>query len=286
MATNSAEVGHTAERKVAPRTPRRWAALVPLAFVWAVAILPVVFFLLHQQDPVLAVQTMLIIRRGTVLALLGLGAVAIVAALLFPPFPAWVRRFVDRTRTSWTADRAPLQRALSELQHLETAQRHFEVARLAWIRGDHGLAGPHAKRAVELDPEMAQAHHQFALYLLHVGAFQQAEHSFATAESLSPGHAFGATRLLQARAADRMGKHDRALALFAEHERGYGSSHRSNYWRGEALLAAGQRDEAGKAFAAAAANPKNKLTAEENWFRALARVKSWRLPSRNQGGDS
>ena len=81
----------------------------------------------------------------------------------------------------------------------------------------------------------------------------------------------------QARALALSGEHEHALARFEQHQAQHGGGHRSNYWRGEALAAAGHAEAAGEAFRAAAADPKRKLPAEENWFRALARVKSWRF---------
>ncbi|MCK5942288.1 MAG: hypothetical protein KAI24_09995 [Planctomycetes bacterium] len=258
------------------RPPRSWAQRLPLALVWGCAALPFVLYLAHRSDPVLAVQIANGLTTWALRVLLFGGAGALVALLFYPPFPAWVRRFVDRTRRSWTVDRAPLLQALKDLEHFETAQKHYEVARLAWIRTDHTLVGPHAQRAVELDPSLPQAHHLFGQFLLRLGALPQALLAFENAERLDPGHAFGDALLLQARALALLGQHDEALNRFERHAQVHGGGHRSDYWRGEALLAAGRTAEAAEAFRAAAKDPKQKLPAEENWFRALARVKCWR----------
>jgi tetratricopeptide (TPR) repeat protein len=259
-----------------PKSPLPWASLLPLALVWGIALLPLVLYLLQTSDPVLAVETANALTTWSIRLVLGGGALSLLALIAYPPFPAWLRRFLDRIRRSWTVDCAPLQQALKDLEHFETAQKHFEVARLSWIRTDMMLVGPHAARAVELDPSMAQAHHLLGQYLHRVGALPQALLAFEAAERLDPGHAFGDSLLLQARVLFELGRHDQALERFAEHQRTHGGGHRSDYWRGEALAAAGRSQEAGDAFRAAARDPKQKLPAEANWFRALARVKCWR----------
>ena len=259
------------------RAPLPWATLLPLAILWVCALLPVALFLVSRADPVLAVEVANTLSLWIGRLLLAGGALTVLGLLAYPPFPAWLRRFADRARRSWTVDRAPLLKALQDLEHFETAQKHFEVARIAWLRTDLSTVGPHAARAVELDPRMPQAHHLFGQFLLRVGATAQASRAFAAAEELDPGHAFGDALLMQARALALSGEHEHALARFEQHQAQHGGGHRSNYWRGEALAAAGHAEAAGEAFRAAAADPKRKLPAEENWFRALARVKSWRF---------
>ena len=253
--------------------PRKLAGLLPLALAWALAVAPFAIWLIHQSSPEAAVA----IKNGLALWSLRIALivplVALLAALAYPPFPAWLRLFLDRTRTGWTVDRAPLTRALSELRHFESAQRHYEVAKLAWLRNDLPLTGTHAARAVELDGTMAQAQYLHGQYLLRAKAPDRAREAFAAAEKHDPGHAFGNALLLQARATHLLGDVDSALELFAQHEREHGGGHRSNYWHGESLAARGRSDEATQRYAAAAEHPKQRLTAEENWFRALARVR-------------
>ncbi len=260
-----------------PRAPRRLAALLPLVLVWTAALAPFALWAVHQRDPELAVRLTQAARRYGSAALLVLAAATLVALLLYPPFPAWLRRSAARVRTSWSVDRAPLLRALSELQHLETAQRHLEVARLAWLRTDLALAGPHAQRAVELDPSLAPAQQLLGLLLLRAGALPQALAAFQAAEREDPGHAFGDALLHAARVQHLLGRDDDALATFAQHAERHGGSRRSSCWHGEALLAAGRRDEAAACFRAAAEPATTRLTADENWYRALARVRCWRL---------
>lgn len=258
-----------------PRPGLDWTALTPLALVWACAALPFALYVVYQYDPVLAVELANDLAIWSLRFALGGGALGLLALLAYPPFPAWLRRFVDRVRRSWTVDRAPMLQALKELEHFETAQKHYEVARLAWIRTDLALVGPHAARAVELDPTLPQAQHLLGQFLLRVGAPAQALLAFQNAERLDPGHAFGESLLFQARALALLGRDEEAVTRFEQHAARFGGSHRSDYWRGEALAAVGRGQDAAAAFQAAAANPGRRLPPEENWFRARARVKRW-----------
>jgi len=260
----------------AARPRAAWTARAPLALVWACAALPVALYAVHCADPLLAVELANDLTTWALRGALAVGALGLLALLAYPPFPAWLRRAVDRVRRSWTVDRAPMLQALNDLRHFETAQKHFEVARLAWIRTDLALVGPHAARAVELDPSLPQAQHLLGQFLLRVGAPAQAQLAFENAERLDPGHAFGEALLLQARALALQGQDEAAVTRFERHAAQFGGSHRSDYWRGEALSAVGRGAEAAAAFRAAAAAPGQRLPAEENWYRALARVKCWR----------
>ncbi|MCB9878312.1 MAG: hypothetical protein H6835_12005 [Planctomycetes bacterium] len=260
----------------APRSSMSGASRVMLVVLTVIAAWPLLLQALHASSPELAVRFVVVAQHWGARAGVGLGVAAAIALLLFPPAPAWLRRFVERTRSAWTVDRAPLLRALQELQHFESAQRHYEVARMAWIRSDLGLAGPHAARAVQLDPALPQSWHLLGQVLLRAGDPRQAAIAFHNAGRLEPGHAFGQALLFAARATHLAGDVPAALRLFEQHEHQHGGSNRSHYWYGDALAEAGRRDDAGRQFAAAAAPPPQRLTAEENWFRALARVRCWR----------
>jgi tetratricopeptide (TPR) repeat protein len=252
-------------------------AMLPLILVWGAAAAPFVLFVVHRSDPEAAVRIAVAAKFWGQRALLVLAVLGAVAALLFPPLPAWLRLMFARTKVAWSIDRAPLLNAMAELRHLETAQRHYEVGRLAWLRRDLGIAGPHLQRALELDASLAPAQHLFGLYLLRVGALPPAHAAFTAAETLDPGHAFGDALLYRGRCEDLLGAHERAVATFAAHQQQHGGGRKSRYWYGDALWHHGERDAAGTAFREAAAPAAGRLTAEENWFRALARVRCWRL---------
>lgn len=247
---------------------------LPLGLVWLAAAWPVGLWLLHLRDPELAV----VVARGTARGLWaaaawGLGA-ALLLCLVFPPAPAWLRRAWHRTWQELALDRAPLQRALTELKHFATAARHAEVGRLARLRRQHELAATHFAAAVALDDGMASAWHQLGLAHFAMHRWQPAAAAFAKAEALDPGHAFGDALLHLGRARHELGDPD-ALAILQQHARQHGGGARSQLWLADALRAAGEPAAAREALRQAAAPPRHRLSAEDNWFRALARVRLW-----------
>lgn len=248
---------------------------VALALVWLVVAIPPGLWLASQQDPEAVVAT---VRTTTsiVVAVLLWGLLgAALAALLLPPVPAWFHLKLDALRRSLGSDRGPLLRALGELQHFASAQRHLEVGRLARSRGEHALALQHLIAALELDPRAAATHHQLGLTLFALGHLPHAAHCFANAEALEPGHAFGDALLYAARCADLRDQHAAALAGFEQHEQRHGGGYKSRYWHALALDGAGQTPAATSLLQAIAARPERRLSPEENWFRALARLRSW-----------
>lgn len=279
-ATNSTIAPATGAAKTDGRLPprRRSLATLPLTAVWVAALTPFALYALHRSDPELTVWIANAASLWGQRVLWATLLLLAVAALAFPPLPAWVRLVAHRTRMAWAVDRAPLLRAMAELQHVETPHRHLEVGRLAWQRSDLDIAGPHLQRAVELDPSMPAAQYLLGLWLLRRGAPGPAHAAFAAAEALDPGHAFGDALLHAGRCEDLLGAHDRAIATLAAHQQRHVGGRRSAFWYGEALQHAGRLDEARVLFQAAAAPPTTHLTAEEGWFRARARVRLWRLP--------
>lgn len=258
------------------RRRRLGARHLALALVWLAAAAPPVLWFAHAQDPEAAVRAAQIADLWLTRTALGIGVVIAVLLLLFPPFPAWVRLGLHRSRLAFATDRGPLLRALGELRHFETAQRHLEVGRLALQLGDLDTATPHLLRARELEPGLAATHHQIALLAFRVGDLKTALDGFTRAESFDPGHAFGDALLFGGRCLYLLGDAKNAAAVLREHDRRHGGSARSQFWLGEALVAADDRAGAAAAFATAAAPPKQRLTPEENWFRARARVRTWR----------
>ncbi|HEX6810982.1 MAG TPA: tetratricopeptide repeat protein [Planctomycetota bacterium] len=271
-----------AEPDLAPLLRRsRWPALVPLYLVWLAAGVPVALWLVHRSDPELAVRMTQMgstwIRHG----LLGLAVLAFAALLCWPPMPAGLRLFLHRARLALTSDRRPLQRAIAELRHFESAQKHLEVGRLALQMGDLNLAAPHLQRALELDNALSDAHYQFGRLWFRLRSIEQAAAAFGIAEVLDPGHAFGDALLHHGRCMYLLGDTQGALALLRQHAERHGGNRRSHFWLGEALQSIGDREGSLASFRAAAAPKTASLTAEENWFRARARVALWRRGSRS-----
>lgn len=259
---------------IAPPRRTRWLGVLPLAVVWAIALVPPALWLVHLSDPEAAVRTAQVAWLWTGRVLLAAAVCTALALLVWPPAAAGVRLLFARARRLLTSDRAPLQRALGELQHFESASRHLEVGRLALQLDETERAAVHLRRALELDPAIAGAHHQFGLVLLHAGHDEPALGHFLAAEKLDPGHAFGDALLHAGRAAFRLGRHEDAAAMLRAHEQRHGGGRRSHLWLGDALAAIGDRDGARQAWQTAAAP--GRLTAEENWSRAVARVRLWR----------
>ncbi|MCR9247302.1 MAG: tetratricopeptide repeat protein [bacterium] len=262
----------------AVKLPTWRAALqtLPLAAIWIATIAPLLLWLLARQDPELAVRIKQVTTTAAIRGGLGLALVASVGALLFPPVPAWVRLMFERLRLSFASDRGPLLKALAELEHFASAARHLEVGRLALTRSELPLAAEHLHRAVELDPSIAGAHHQFGILLRRLGHLQQAAVAFQNAEHLDPGHAFGAALLELGRCALLAGDERAAAEILERHRKEHGGSKQSHYWLGKARAAIGEHDSAIAAMKYAAEPTKQRLTPEENWFRALARVWLWR----------
>ncbi len=259
---------------------RRWVHLLPLLLVWAAAVAPVVAWLLCRADPELAVRAHQTVSTWLGALLLASAALAALLLLLLPPARAGVRLLQARARRLLTSDRAPLQRALQDLQHFDSAARHLEVGRLALQLDETERAALHLRRALELEPGSAAAHHQFALVLARAGHHDAALAHFQAAERLEPGHAFGDALLHAGRAAFRLGRAAEAAALLRDHAQRHGGSRRSQLWLGDALAAVGDADGARRAWQDAASPASARLSAEENWCRAVARVRLWRRGGR------
>lgn len=260
---------------LAPTTWRRLGAVLPLLVVWLLAAWPLVLYFVHRCDPVAAVQLSQFAARWLLRLGLGVGFAMGFTCVLYPPLPAWLRLVGQITwRRLGTGD-APLRRALADLAHLETAQRRLEVARLSWHRGQAEATAVHARRAIELDPQVASAWHLYGQALFAQSAFEGAAQSFAQAEQLDQGNAFGDALLLHARCRFLLGD-PAGLELLRQHEQQHGGGARSHVWLADALLRAGEREAAMAALRVAAQKPTRRATAEEGMFRARAQVRLWR----------
>lgn len=253
-----------------------WLGRLPLLCCWLVAVWPMLLWLLAHSEPELAVRMAQIATRVAIRGGIGAAIVIGIGLLLFPPFPAWVRLALHRMRLSFANDRSPLLKAIAELQHFESAQRHLEAGRLALVRSELPLAATHLARAVELDPGVASANYQFGLLLFRVGRVDIAQQAFERAEALDRGHAFGSALLEAGRCALLAGDGPAAVRLLEQHQREHGGGRKSHYWLGKARAANGDHGGAIEAMRFAAAPVTQRLVAEENWFRALARVWLWR----------
>jgi len=258
----------------------RWSLrALPLGLLWLAGLFPVALWCIDRGSPLLAVQTVLTTGAALRTALLWGGAGALVLALLYPPFLPGARLLlaagVDRLRY----DRGPLLRALGELRHLETAARHLEAGRAALAIDDPTAALPHLVRAIELEPQIVAAHYQLGVCLVAMGHADRAIAPLRHVVEREPGHAFGGAMLLLGRCLMRTHDLRAAADVLARHAREHGGNRKSHFWLGQCLLAVGDRDGARAAFAVAAQKPpaRPRLTADEAFHRARARVRLWRL---------
>ena len=83
--------------------------------------------------------------------------------------------------------------------------------------------------------------------------------------------------LLLGRAYMRSGQLDKAAEVLARHAREHGGSRKSLYWRALCLRRIGDEAAAREVFTQVATPPieGSKLSAEEGWYRACARVALW-----------
>jgi tetratricopeptide (TPR) repeat protein len=245
-----------------------------MAFVWLLAAWPLALLLVHLGSPVAAVELEAGVGRVAVRTGVGAACILALAALAWPTVPAGIRLGLSRLRVALTTDRGPLMRAIAELRHVETAARRLEVGRLALRLRDLPLAAENLRRAIELEPGNIAAHYQWALLCLETSQLPQARAALAAIVAADPGHAFGEAMLLLGRTALRLGDAASARDVLLRHQREHGGSRRSHVWLAEACLAAGDTAAARDALAVAAAPPTTgpRLTAEENWYRAKARV--------------
>lgn len=254
----------------------RWLGHVVLTLVWVLALAPVALWAVHRQDPELAVRIAQVASFWVGRGLLAGALVLLLLTLLWPPFLAGIRLSLSRFHTAVTTNQATLRRAYGELQHFESGARHLEVGRLLRQAGDLRKAGPHLARAVELDPQLPGAHFQLGMWLFQNGQYGPAASAFLAAERGDPGHAFGDALLHAGRCAFLLGQNDAAVQLLRQHAAAHGGNRKSHLWLGDALAVSGDLAAARAAWQVAAAPVTQRLTAEENWHRALARVRLWR----------
>lgn len=246
-----------------------------LLALWAAVLVAPTMLLLSGQQPSLAVALAQQLSWWTSRIGWGCFALLALALLLLPPARAGLRLLGSNLRLSLASDRGPLLRAQSELAHLATAQRQFEVGRLAYLAREWELALVHLHHALELQPNYPAALHNYGLVLLRLGHVANAATTFAAAEQLEPGFAFGDALLHLARCEDLAGQHQAAINHFAQHRQLHGGGTKSQYWHAQALAAAGETVAAQAMFQQAATTPTRRDTPEEQWYRAWARMRSF-----------
>ena len=240
--------------------------------LWLLACWPVLLWLIYCSSAVAAVEfTQQVDAIGTSV-LLWVFLLLAIGAMVFPPIPAGIRLSFARLRLMLTTDRSTLMRNLFELRHIETPARHLEIGRLALQFGDHAQAAFHLQRANDLEPGNPATLYLIAQVQLSYSLRPAAQQTLAQVVQLAPDHGFGDALLLLGRTTFQLGDKAAGLALLRRHERTHGGNRKSHCWLAEALKANGEHEAARQAWRSAAEPAQQRLTAEENWYRATARV--------------
>lgn len=257
-----------------PRLPLRWSGVI---LIWLLALWPCVLWLAYSASPELAVGLQSgaekwVGRAGLVVLLL-----LVTAAAVYPPTLAMLRLQWHRLSSSMRADRDALLKAQIELQHLDTPARQLEVGRLALALGEPRLAVTHLQNVLAAEPDHTAARYQLAQALSAMRQLPAAHAELLRVVTSDPGHAFGEALQLLGWLHHLLGDDQGAVQLLRRHQQQHGGNRRSHYWLATVLEATGDREGAAAALRFAAAPPdKQRLTAEENWYRAKARVRLWR----------
>lgn len=249
-----------------------------LCALWITGLWPLLLLAVHAlTGPLAAVALQVRVEAALHTGALAAAAASLVLAFTYPPFPAGLRWLLVRTAARLRAEREPLLRAQSELRSFETGPRQVEAGRAALAAADPAAAVPHLLRAIELEPDQLAAHHLLGSAYLELGRPAEAREPLLRVVAAAPDHAFGDSMLLLGRAHMLCGEHRQAAEVLQRHSREHGGNRRSHYWLGSSLRQSGDRTAARAAFAVAAAPPpeRPRLTAEEAFYRARARVALW-----------
>jgi len=259
--------------------------------LWASALVAPLLMVATWIDPVLGVDLAALLAASVAWTLLTITVGSVALALLWPPFLPGLRVAMRRTMTRAGIDQGPLREAVAKLQHLETAQAHLDVARIAAQLGNDRQALPHAVKAVELDPELTSARFLLSQVLDGVGQRQEAVRQCRIVLRDEPDHAFGRAMIHLGECLLRDNDLAGAIETLEQHARLHGATRASAFTLGEAHQRAGNRDASLRWFAEAARNPApgEHLAAADALVRARARVRLWgrgRPAAAGEGGSS
>lgn len=255
----------------------RTARLLLVALLWCAALLPPALMAVSLWSPPAAVS---VAWWGSRIAwnVLGWSAVAFAfAALVWPPFLPGLRVRARRLAGRMSTNKNQLRDALARLAHLETAQSHLEVARLAHQLGNARQALPHAVKAVEIDPELLSARFTLAQVLDEVGQRKEAIRQCRIVLRDDPDHAFGKAQQALGEMLLRDGQVEDAIAALTAHAKIHSANRSSAFSLASAYQRAGNKAEAARWFGEAARNPREgeSLSAEDALVRARARGRLW-----------
>ena len=111
---------------------------------------------------------------------------------------------------------------------------------------------PYLERAVEGEPDSAEWRYRLGCALLESARPEAAVDALRATVAMDEEYAYGAVQLRLSEAHLGLGEAEAALAALDTFDRNHGPNPESAYRRGQALRAAGRRDEARESFAAVA----------------------------------
>lgn len=247
--------------------------------LWLAAAGVVGIILIGRSDPVGLVRWWAsaheLLRAAGLWLLVG-GGIALIA---YPPALPWLRLRWIRLRQRLSVDQRTLRELEERLRHFETAADHLQLGRM-WLR--HGVparALPHLVRAQQLDPEHLGTLDELGRALLHHGHPRHALPALRHVHAAQPEFAFGATAVALGEALLRNDEPHEAASVLERLTRTYPGNRRALWFLAQAKRRTGDASGARDALqrAAAPAEQGTRLSPEDRYFRARARVALWRV---------
>lgn len=150
--------------------------------------------------------------------------------------------------TAVTVRRRKDAHEVRRLEAVDSAYNGGKLGSLYLAQGRARRAIEPLQRAVAGEPEVAEWHYRLAQALAKTGDRDGALASIERCLALEEEHAYGQAQLQRAAWSLAAGRADDALEALATFERNHGPTPESAYRRGRAQRAAGNREEARRAF--------------------------------------
>ena len=154
---------------------------------------------------------------------------------------------LERT-TRALSTRRKLESEVRSLGNVESPHNQGKLGSLLLAKGRSRRALEHLERAAAGEPQVAEWHYRLGRALLEERRPEQAVAALERAEALDPEHAYGGVQLSLAEGHQALGQAEQALQHLLTFERNHGPNPESAFRRGQALRAAGQREQARAAF--------------------------------------
>lgn len=246
--------------------------------LWLLALWPVTLILLHADSPVAAARTQLAVQALAGQAGSAGLVLALVLALLYPPFVPGLRLHWHRLRRRLAVERTPLLEALTRLRSFETAHDHFVAGRTLLAIGEAPRALPHLLRAAELDPAHAATAMALGECLVAQRAWPQAAAVLQRVVAADEGHAYGDGLLRLGEALLRSREPAAARAVLERRVARFGPNREALHLLADACADLGDHAARTQALRQASVplDPAERRNPGAAYWRARARVSLWR----------